>query len=109
MKYSRLLLGVPKHTDNSALYGELGNYPLYIDAIDRMLQYWHFIENNCENVLLLDAYACVQDLHKKGCNTWLAFANSINNFMNIANKGKAKSLTEVRALKATLKRSYAAS
>ena len=109
IKYSRRLLGVPKHTDNSALYGELGNHPLYIDAVDRMLKYWHFIEHKCENALLLDAYACVQELHKKGCNTWLAFANNIKKIKTTESNGKAMSLTEVRALKTELKRLFAAS
>jgi hypothetical protein len=29
IKYCRYVLGIPKYTDNSAIYGELGQYPLY--------------------------------------------------------------------------------
>lgn len=52
--YGKNILGVNRHTDN--LYGELGFFPLYIDAIERMLNYWHFIEEESDNKLLKDAY-----------------------------------------------------
>lgn len=82
IKYSKIILGVNKRTDNLAVYGELGIYPLYIDAIDRLMKYWNTIESREENPLLQDAYKCIQELHKGGHNTWLMFATKVNNMIS---------------------------
>ena len=36
----KLFLNVPPHTPNDMVYGELGRFPLYIQAAARCLQYW---------------------------------------------------------------------
>ena len=51
-------MGVYRNTANIAVYGELGIFPLYIDAIARTFNYWNFIENESPNVLLKDALNC---------------------------------------------------
>ena len=102
-----MLLGVPKHTDNLAVYGELGVYPLYIDALDRMLKYWHHIETFSENILLLDAYRCMQDLHSRGANTWLRFALTIKNIYSHNNNDTLPpSPPVIKILKVKLKQHY---
>jgi hypothetical protein len=105
LKYCKSLLGLPRNTDNCVAYGELGVYPLYIEAIDRMLKYWHALEKNTSNVLLHDAYACVKVLHQKGANTWLSFANSIRDITGSRNT-RAPTLDEIRALKTKMRKLY---
>ena len=77
INYGKNILGVKRHTDNLAIYGELGIYPLYIEAIERMLRYWYFIENKSDNELLKDAYSCAQVLNETSHSSWLQFANRI--------------------------------
>ena len=36
----KLFLNVPPHTPNDMVYGELGRFPLYVQAAARCLQYW---------------------------------------------------------------------
>lgn len=50
------------------------------------MKYWHFIETNSKNQLLIDALKCVQELQNNGHNSWLKFATNIkNSFTRSAN------------------------
>jgi len=59
------------------MYGELGLYPLYIDAIERMLKYWLFMENESENGLLKEALSCSKIMNEQNRNSWMKFAQNI--------------------------------
>jgi hypothetical protein len=102
LKYNKMLLGLPRNTDNLVTYGELGVYPLYIDAIDRMLKYWHFIEFKSKNILLLDAYRCLQELQLSGKHTWLKFASSIKSIFTNHAPVTAPSLSIIHKIKSQL-------
>jgi hypothetical protein len=107
IKYCKYVLGIPKNADNCVIYGELGLHPLYIDAIDRMLKYWHYIENVSDNELLLEAYACVQDLQENGHNCWLNHVYKVKSVVNRLNDRQSLSLTDIRHIKAQLQKQYA--
>jgi hypothetical protein len=106
-KFSRYVLGIPKNTDKNVIYGELGVYPLYIDAIDRLLKYRHFIENVTKNDLLLEAYACIQDLEKKGSNSWISFANKMQSVSVPPDCNGPLTLPAIAKLKTHLRKQYA--
>jgi hypothetical protein len=72
--FAKTCLGVSKHVDHLAIYGELGIYPLYIDAIKSMLRYWQFIVLKSENILLKDAYNHILKTYETGESQWLNFA-----------------------------------
>ena len=68
----KYVLGVGKRMSNIATYGELGQYPLYIDTVLAIFKYWLHINKDAEtDKLIKDA---LQDNHvmfqnKKDC--WL--------------------------------------
>jgi len=105
-KYSKILLGVNRNTDNLATYGELGIYPLYIDAIDRVMKYWNTIENRGENPLLQDAYKCIQELHRNGQDTWLTFTTNIKKMTVPLKNDSQLNNSEIRMLKSKLKKQF---
>jgi hypothetical protein len=107
IKYCKYTLGIPKKADNCTIYGELGVYPLYIEAIDRMMKYWYFLENTSENVLLKEAYEGVKKLNSRGVDTWLTFASNIKEAMTKSNKSKPLNLVEINTLRNQLKKLYA--
>lgn len=107
LKYCKMVLGVHRHTDNLAVYGELGIYPLYIDAIDRLLKYWHNIEFISENALLQDAYTCMQELQVEGKNTWLKFVTNIGNLYGHVPSVRTSDTSSIKYLMGKLRGQFA--
>ena len=77
--FCKYILNVPRNADHLAIYGELGVYPLYIDAIKSMLSYWNFIEYKSNNILLKDAYQYNKETITSNQSNWLEFAYKIVN------------------------------
>ena len=46
-------LGVGKKTSNIVVYGELGRYPLYIDTVVAIVNYWLRLSKESETDILL--------------------------------------------------------
>jgi hypothetical protein len=109
LKYCRYVMGIPKNTDISVIYGELGLYPLYVDAIDRMLKYWHYIEKVSKNELLLEAYSCVKDLQDGGQNCWLNLVHKLKSVVSEPNNSQSLALRDIANIKTQLQRQFATS
>jgi len=59
-------LGVGKSCADNAVYGELGEMPLYTDIALHMTKYWHRLHSVDDNSLLHDAYLCDYNLYDRG-------------------------------------------
>jgi hypothetical protein len=66
LKYYKHLLGVNKYCADAAVYGELGEIPIYSDIVTHMAKYWHRMHSVSDNTLLYDAYMCDVDLGNNG-------------------------------------------
>ena len=52
LSYGRVTLGVKRNTSNAAVRGELGLYPLYINAICQAVKYLeHITKSDCNSLL----------------------------------------------------------
>ncbi len=69
IKFYKNLLGVYRTSDNNAIMGELGRYPLFFDVVSRMLKYWVRLEKLPDDKLLKEAYLCNEQLTQRG--TWV--------------------------------------
>jgi hypothetical protein len=105
-KYAKSILNVNSKTDNLGVYGELGIFPLYIDALDRMLKYWTHIESGSPNIILKDAFRCSQKLHNNGVPTWFTFALNVKNSLFKFSNGLSPSKIEHTQTKKILKKRY---
>ena len=107
LKFYKALLHLPPKTSNTAPYGELGVYPLYIDCISRTLKYWYFIENKSSNILLKEALDCDKDMHNKGIYTWFSFINNIMTMSKLSVKsGYTPSIKDIKLIKNKLQKRY---
>ncbi len=106
IKYGKMILQVPSKTTNLGVYGELGIYPLYIDAVTHLLKYWNFIENRSPNLLVQDALKCSKELHMKGTKTWYTFALHIKQAMLSNQSNVAPTDYEIISVKRKLKQRY---
>jgi len=106
LNFAKTILGVSRHTDNLGVYGELGLFPLYIDAIERMLKYWMFIDNHSENNLLKEAYRFSESLDEK--SSWMQFARNIYHLTGHTSNSSHISLTyrTISSITKYLRRSY---
>jgi hypothetical protein len=70
----RLILGVPNKTTTAAVTGELGRYPLYIDVVSKMVQFWHRLHTAKlpQNFLLEQALKENEQLHLRKKECWLS-------------------------------------
>jgi hypothetical protein len=108
IKFAKMCLGVGTKTDTLGVYGELGLCPLYIDAIDRMLKYWLFIEEQSPNIILQAAYKCSQNLHNDNTFSWYSFALKLKKIILHENcTGTAPSKHEISLIKRRLTSRYA--
>jgi hypothetical protein len=64
LKFLKYILGVGKHCADTAVYGELGEVPLYVDIVVHMAKYWHRLHSIDSNSLLYDAYLCDAEMGK---------------------------------------------
>ena len=56
VKYSKYVLGVHKSATNIAILGELGLYPLSLNALKSSVEYWLHILNVNDNNLIFHSY-----------------------------------------------------
>ena len=63
IKHCKYILGVNKSTNNTAVRGELGAYPLAIYVILQSIKYWLNIARSNDNSSL--AHKCLQEI---GCD-----------------------------------------
>ncbi|MEW8544951.1 MAG: reverse transcriptase family protein, partial [Candidatus Thiodiazotropha sp.] len=83
----KFILGVNKKASNQAVMGELGRYPLYIDAIVLMIKYWfHLHTVDCsKDMLLSEALKENYSMFENDNNCWLHCIYLIFKEVNMVN------------------------
>ena len=64
------LLNVSTRTPSPLVYGEMGRYPLCVNACTRCITYWLNLVRMPDNHLPLKSNKMLHDLHCKNKNTW---------------------------------------
>ena len=75
-KFCKFLLGVNKRAVNLALKGELVRLPIGIPCMLQAFKYWYHIQLS-NNILLRQALAVSQELHKELIFTSFSFFTSL--------------------------------
>ena len=82
VKFCKFLLGVNKRAVNLAVKGDLGRFPIGISCMLQAFKYWYHIQSS-NNILLSEALAESQDLHKERIFTWFSFFSSLCKLINV--------------------------
>ena len=78
VKFCKFLLYVNKSAVNLAVKGELGRFPIGILCMLQAFKYWYMYHiQSSNNILLREALAVSQDLHKEHIFTWFSFFTSL--------------------------------
>ena len=73
----KLLINVPTVTPNGMIYGELGRYPLHIEAAAKGIQYWFRVLNQPASRYSKMAYQSRLSLHETGRKYWVTHVESL--------------------------------
>ena len=73
----KVIINVPTVTPNDMMYGELGSYPLYIEAAAECIQYWFRVLKQPAARYPKMAYQSLLTLHEKGHENWVTHGKSI--------------------------------
>ena len=60
------------------MYGELGRYPLYVEAAAKGIQYWFRVLNQPASRYSKMAYQSLLTLHEKGHENWVTLVLSLH-------------------------------
>ena len=71
-------LNVSIHSSNTAIYGETGRFPLYINHKIRCLKYWFKLNEMPRSRIARQAYEMLENMSEKGIDTW---ASHIRNML----------------------------
>jgi len=70
-------LHVVDKTPNDAVYGELGQYPVWITAITRMIKYWFRLLRQPDTMYSKKAYRMLLNMHDRGTITWVSRVKTV--------------------------------
>ena len=73
----KLLINVPTVTPNGMIYGELGRYPLHIEAAAKGIQYWFRVLQEPATRYLKMVYQSLLIVLEKGHEHWVAHLESL--------------------------------
>jgi hypothetical protein len=79
--FCKYTLGVTKKATNSAVMGELGRFPLGMDVIAAILNFWSHATGDYNNPLLDEAIAESINLNSRGINSWFSFLSGVCNML----------------------------
>ena len=82
VKFCKFLLGVNKRAVNVAVKGDLERFPIGISCMLQAFKYWYHIQSS-NSILLREALAVFQDLHKERIVTWFSFFSSLCKLINV--------------------------
>ena len=85
VKFLKYVLGVHKKATNEAVAGELGRYPLSIDAICATVKYYQRLCNDKVSTLLSAAFQESTSLCNSNKNSWVASVHHIFKHIDISN------------------------
>jgi len=75
LKFCRFALGVSKRAPNIGIYGEIGRFPLAIEAVLNSVKFWHRVQNMSNSSLLQKAYNEMVNLNLD--NSWYTSMKSL--------------------------------
>jgi hypothetical protein len=61
LRFGKFMLGMPRTSCSDAIRGELGLFPIYINVLDRMIDYWSRLEQLEDDSLVAEAYKADQE------------------------------------------------
>jgi len=70
MKFCISVLGVKQTTSTTAIYGELGRFPLYINTLTAIVKYWLKI-TKAENIILQTLFKSMIEYDENGMKHWV--------------------------------------
>lgn len=73
----KLFINVPARTPNDMIYGELGRFPLFIEAAARCVHYWLKVLKQDNTRYSKMAYMSLFNLHEKGHINWVTQVKSL--------------------------------
>lgn len=83
-QFCKYVLEVPKRASNSAVMGELGRYPLYIDVVINMINYFIRLHNCKDNEELLpNALSLSKELFENGKHSWYSSIDALLSYLDI--------------------------
>ena len=82
IKFCKFLLGVNKRAVNLAVKGKLGCFPTGISCMLQAFKYWYHIQSS-NNLILLEALAVSENLHKEQLFTWFSFFTSLCKMIDV--------------------------
>lgn len=84
ISFCKSVLGVTKRATNAAVMGELGRFPLGLEAVASILNFWsHAISDN-GNTLLAEATSESIKLNSQGSNSWFSFISKLSIELGVA-------------------------
>ena len=97
----RQFLGVHNKSCKTAIYGDTGVSPLYIDYVINATKYLNRLrEGNC-HPLLEDAYTCNKDMYDQGKDCWLKNVLNMLSFLEVEKLPNANTIN-IKKLKSKL-------
>ena len=76
MQVSKYLLEVIRRSTNSAVLGELGRFPLILEAFLNVVKYWAYLSNlSNKDSLVAEAYLTSKNLYEQNKNSWYKSLN----------------------------------
>ena len=70
LKACKRFMGIPEITPNVMVYGDLGRYPIYVNAYVNCVKYWIRLLNMEHNRIPKQAYLMLVGLDSKGNDCW---------------------------------------
>jgi hypothetical protein len=81
ISYCKYTLGVSKKATNAAVVGELGRFPLGVDIIANIMNFWKHANSINANPLLSAAVSVSVDLDLSGKNSWASFLPNLSRLL----------------------------
>ena len=104
ISFCKWLLGVNKNATNLAVLGELGRYPLFVDAILKMLNYWLSLQARRNTKSLInDCLKVSETLHERGTKSWITGIHNILSIFDENYTGHLPSKINISNIKSNIK------
>ena len=84
LRFLKYLLGVKDSTCTLAVYGELGRFPIHLNAVVNIVKYWIRILNCNDNSLVKKAFQTVKHPDDAAYKTWTSIVRNILERYNFA-------------------------
>ena len=83
VNFLKYVLGVHKKATNSAVMGELGRYPIYIEVLCNSVKYFKRINSDHVSTLLKNAFKESNNLHSISKNSWTSSTSFLLEYLNL--------------------------